>query len=193
MQSWYSAGLVWLIAGLLLMLIAGIAIWQYLLGNRPKITAVTLEAGIVDPESYVNAPTGTAGVDETAVLYLLDVPKTAVTMVQCPLRLTNTGEHGINSVRVQLEYPNVTSSTKVWSFCSRRRRQSSKNPASSAHKGEARGERPHRHRRVSYDLDHCVWGNRHYPRATENSPCPQRRPAARARLSPAALTERLKP
>jgi hypothetical protein len=104
-QPWYTLGRVWLTVGLLVILGITIAIWQYLIAHRPKVAGIKLEVGIVDPALYDNPPAGTSSVAETSVLYLLDVPETSVSIVHCLLRLTNSGEHGINNVRIQIEYP----------------------------------------------------------------------------------------
>lgn len=104
-QPWYTLQRIWLAAGLLVVFVITIAIWQYAIAHPRKTTEMTMEIGIVDPDSYSNPPFGTSSPKESSVLFLLDVPETAVTIVYCLLRLTNSGDHGINGVRIQIEYP----------------------------------------------------------------------------------------
>jgi len=102
-QGWYTH--IWFVVGGVVLCAIGIAVWQYVLAHPSKAAEMRLEVGVIDPGRYVNPPAGTGSVNETSVLYLLDVPKTAVTIVHCMVRLANSGKVAINDVRLQMEYP----------------------------------------------------------------------------------------
>jgi hypothetical protein len=75
-QPWYDSKLLWITAGLLVGVGVILAILQAPSAASKKTpTALTVEAGIVDPRRYLNPPEGAMTAHETSVLYLLDTPK----------------------------------------------------------------------------------------------------------------------
>lgn len=109
-QTWiktlpgYSLRRVWIAAIILVLVGVAVAIWQYARSNPHAVSAAKLSIGLTDPVLDVDARKA-ASTQETAMLFLLDVPKTAVTIVHCMFRLSNTGDHGLKSVRVEINYP----------------------------------------------------------------------------------------
>ena len=102
MQRWYSLQRTWIALAIVVFLCIVIAILQLLLASGPRPSPMKLVVGIFDPDRFVDRY---QKADETSLLYLLDMPSKAVSIVYCMLRLSNVGDRGIKSVRIEVSYP----------------------------------------------------------------------------------------